>query len=98
MTKKKLRRKMRKQKTTHLLAMSDLQIELDKLRYSLTFAEAKAGELAHRNERLEEELDHTIVELKKLLPVKDNTIPVSREREMEEAQRAIAHRVKEQLQ
>jgi hypothetical protein len=52
-TKKKLKRKLRRQKTTHRLTVSDLNVELDKVKYSLTFAEAKVSQLAYENELLQ---------------------------------------------
>lgn len=52
--KKKLRKKLHKQRITHLLAVSDLNIELDKVKYALTFAEARASQLKFENDMLSE--------------------------------------------
>ena len=56
-TKKKLKKKIRKQKTAHLLEMSDLHIQLDKLKYAITFAEARASQLAFQNKKLVAQLN-----------------------------------------
>jgi hypothetical protein len=56
-TKKKLKRKLRRQKTAHILTVSDLNIELDKVRYSLTFAEAQVSQLQYQNELLQAMID-----------------------------------------
>jgi hypothetical protein len=53
-SKKKLKRKLHKQRIRHLLTVSDLNIELDKVKYSLTFAEARASQLAYENSMLQE--------------------------------------------
>jgi len=56
-TKKKLRKKLRHQKTTHILEMSDIHVQLDKTKYALTFAEARASQLTFENEMLQEIVD-----------------------------------------
>lgn len=56
-SKKKLKRKLHKQRITHLLAVSDLNIELDKVKYSLTFTESKVSQLSYQNELLQAMVD-----------------------------------------
>ena len=52
-SKKKLKRKLRKQNITHRLEVSDLVIQLDNVKYSLTFAEARASQLVFENDMLQ---------------------------------------------
>ena len=56
-SKKKLKRKLHKQRIRHLLTVSDLNIELDKVKYSLTFAEAQVSQLKYQNELLQAMID-----------------------------------------
>ena len=65
MTKKKLKRKLRRQRTTHLLTVSDLNIELDKVKYSLTFSEAQVSQLKYQNELLQAMIDRLTEESSK---------------------------------
>lgn len=56
-SKQKLKRKLRKQKTRHLLEVSDLHIQLDKAKYDAMFHSVKVSTLQRKAQELEGELD-----------------------------------------